>query len=154
MRMTGFSDGLPVKVGVPMSAQWDAVDLATDNDFATNSDRLAQRGSTRAPRALLKRRSTAEWLKRLEAAGVPAGAIRSLDEVFSDADVLARSCGLISITRLGARYRERGLRGSSTGTRPSCGCHHQCSVRTRKGSSTRWQVGRRRHRDAGAPSRR
>jgi crotonobetainyl-CoA:carnitine CoA-transferase CaiB-like acyl-CoA transferase len=71
----------------------DAVDLATDNDYATNSDRLAQRGSTRAPRALLKRRSTAEWLTRLEAAGVPAAAIRSLDEVFSDAGCLPGAAG-------------------------------------------------------------
>jgi crotonobetainyl-CoA:carnitine CoA-transferase CaiB-like acyl-CoA transferase len=87
-----------INICVGNDGQWqrfcaavDAVDLATDNDFATNADRLAQRSSLHARlEPLLKRRSTAEWLKRLEAAGVPAGAIRSLDEVFSDADVLAR----------------------------------------------------------------
>jgi CoA:oxalate CoA-transferase len=82
---------------------------------------------------LLKRRSTAEWLKRLEAAGVPAGAIRSLDEVFSDADVLARELRVDFDHPIAGKISVAGAPWKLTGTRPSCGCHHQCSVRTRRG---------------------
>jgi crotonobetainyl-CoA:carnitine CoA-transferase CaiB-like acyl-CoA transferase len=42
------------------------------------------------PAVAAERRTTKEWLARLEAAGVPAGPIRTLDEVFSDQQVLTR----------------------------------------------------------------
>lgn len=91
------SDGY-INVCVGNDDQWrrfcNAVEhptLEPDSRFVTNADRLAHRGDLHeAIEPLLNRRSTAEWLERFEEAGVPAGAIRSLDEVFEDEDVVGR----------------------------------------------------------------
>ncbi len=65
--------------------------LATDPRFASNQARVAHRDSL-IP--LLQRqfatRSTAHWLKALEAAGVPCGPINNLQQVFDDPQVQHR----------------------------------------------------------------
>ena len=65
--------------------------LAEDARFATNELRVANREELRARlEAALAARPRADWGKRLAAAGVPAGAVQTIEEAFS----LARELGL------------------------------------------------------------
>lgn len=66
-------------------------EIATDPRFRTNSDRIANRPALAAAiEAELAKRPAAEWTRLLLAAGVPAGPINTMAEVFSDPHVLAR----------------------------------------------------------------
>ena len=91
-------DGL-VQIAVGSEALWRAfaplVGLAAaDERFATNQQRVAQRGElTVAIEAAFAADSAEQWLPRLAAAGIPAGAVRSLDQVY-DWDQ-TRSQGLV-----------------------------------------------------------
>jgi crotonobetainyl-CoA:carnitine CoA-transferase CaiB-like acyl-CoA transferase len=106
-----------VNISVGNDTQWkrfcaamSAEDLAGRTQFATNRDRLGARHELhRAIEELLSNLTTEQVLARLEAAGVPSGPIRTLDEVFTDPDVLARkmkvdmehpTVGKISVTGL------------------------------------------------------
>src|SRR5262245_39553946 len=63
-------------------------DLKTDARFAKASDRVRNREDlVPLVKALIKERSRDEWLKRLDKAGVPSGAIRTVGEV-CDGEVL------------------------------------------------------------------
>jgi crotonobetainyl-CoA:carnitine CoA-transferase CaiB-like acyl-CoA transferase len=66
-------------------------ELATNPLFATNRDRVLNRGQL-VPilEAVMKTRNKADWLAALEAAKVPCGAINSLAEVFADPQIEAR----------------------------------------------------------------
>lgn len=66
-------------------------DLATDERFIKNADRVRHR-ATLVPvlEEIFKMRSKTDWLKALEAAKVPCGAINNLAEVFADPHVRAR----------------------------------------------------------------
>jgi crotonobetainyl-CoA:carnitine CoA-transferase CaiB-like acyl-CoA transferase len=66
-------------------------ELATNPLFATNRDRVLNRGQL-VPilEAVMKTRGKADWLGALEAAKVPCGAINSLAEVFADPQIEAR----------------------------------------------------------------
>jgi glutaryl-CoA transferase len=65
---------------------------ANDPRFATNRDRIRNYDALRplVAEAFLKR-TKAEWLDLLNAAGIPAGPVRDLQEVLNDAQLLARS---------------------------------------------------------------
>ena len=65
--------------------------LAADPRFATNRARVENR-ATLIPllNKLTIRRPTAEWIRALEAVGVPCGPINTLAEVFADPQVQAR----------------------------------------------------------------
>jgi crotonobetainyl-CoA:carnitine CoA-transferase CaiB-like acyl-CoA transferase len=65
--------------------------LATDERYATNAARVANRG-TLIPelQARLSGDDTRAWLARLETAGVPAGPINTLAQVFEDPQVVHR----------------------------------------------------------------
>jgi crotonobetainyl-CoA:carnitine CoA-transferase CaiB-like acyl-CoA transferase len=65
--------------------------LADHPDFRTNRDRIARRAEL-VPliAAATARLSKSELLARLEEAGVPAGPINAIDEVFADPQVVAR----------------------------------------------------------------
>ncbi len=68
-----------------------ASDLAAHPDYATNRSRVEHRAVlVPALSAFTARFGKAELLTILEGAGVPAGPINRLDEVFSDPQVLAR----------------------------------------------------------------
>lgn len=65
--------------------------LAQDERFATNGARVANRDQLIPElQAVLATRSTDDWLAALEAVGVPAGPINTLDRVFDDPHVKAR----------------------------------------------------------------
>jgi crotonobetainyl-CoA:carnitine CoA-transferase CaiB-like acyl-CoA transferase len=65
--------------------------LGVDPDYATNKGRVQHRAVlVPAIAALTARLTKAELLARLEAAGVPAGPINTVDEVFADPQVIER----------------------------------------------------------------
>jgi crotonobetainyl-CoA:carnitine CoA-transferase CaiB-like acyl-CoA transferase len=68
-----------------------APELAQDDRYATNQGRVAHRAEL-VPRvaALLRRRTTREWLEALDAAQVPCGPINDLAEVFAEPQVRHR----------------------------------------------------------------
>jgi crotonobetainyl-CoA:carnitine CoA-transferase CaiB-like acyl-CoA transferase len=66
-------------------------ELAQDPRFASNGKRVENRAEmTRVIQEFFGKRSTAEWLERLEAAGVPNGPINNLAQVFEEPQVKAR----------------------------------------------------------------
>jgi formyl-CoA transferase len=69
----------------------DAMHLARDQRFATNGARVTNRDALdELLEPIMMKRTTAEWVKALEAAGVPCGPINNLKEVFEDPQVQAR----------------------------------------------------------------
>lgn len=76
-------------------AALDIAGLAADPRYQTNAERLRFRDQlTDEISAVLARLTSAETLTRLEAAGVPAGPIRSVNEVFDDTEVQRRGLQL------------------------------------------------------------
>ena len=82
----------PLVIAVGSDPQWMACAgalelpaLATDPALATNAGRLAARERiVTAIGARLRARPAAEWLARLDAAGVPAGLVRSVREALTE----------------------------------------------------------------------
>jgi formyl-CoA transferase len=63
-------------------------ELATDPGFATNADRSKNRARLHeAIGAITRKRTTADWINRLNEAGVPCGPIYRINEVFEDPQV-------------------------------------------------------------------
>lgn len=70
-------------------------EVAEDERFRRNSDRVTHRVAlTELLGARLRGASTAHWLAAMEAAGVPAGPVHSLREVFADPQVVHRGMRL------------------------------------------------------------
>jgi crotonobetainyl-CoA:carnitine CoA-transferase CaiB-like acyl-CoA transferase len=66
-------------------------DLAQDGSFSNNEQRVTNRIALIARLdARLSTRPAAEWLRRLDAAGIPAGPINTLEQVFADPQVRSR----------------------------------------------------------------
>jgi crotonobetainyl-CoA:carnitine CoA-transferase CaiB-like acyl-CoA transferase len=69
----------------------EAPELASDPRFETNGRRVENRSElVRILGEIFLRRTTREWLERLDAAGVPAGPINDLAQVFEEPQVRAR----------------------------------------------------------------
>jgi crotonobetainyl-CoA:carnitine CoA-transferase CaiB-like acyl-CoA transferase len=89
----------PVQVAVGSEGLWrkfaDAVGLDVDDPrFATNRDRVAHRDELiEAIEGLFTTREAEHWLELLLGAGVPAGKVRSMDDVYAWEQV--RSQGLV-----------------------------------------------------------
>jgi crotonobetainyl-CoA:carnitine CoA-transferase CaiB-like acyl-CoA transferase len=91
------SDGW-ITVGAANQGNWlrlvealEAPDLPDDARFATNADRMRNLDvltATLTP--IFKHRSSAEWLRRLEEAGVPAGPVLEVGQMHGDPQALAR----------------------------------------------------------------
>ena len=89
--------GEEINIAAGSDAQWTALcrvlgepDLATREGYTTGPDRLARREEVRAEVVrLLAARSAAEWIPALREAGIPAGPVHSLDQVFADPQVQA-----------------------------------------------------------------
>ncbi len=87
-----------INIGAANQATWEKLppvierpDLADDPRFVDNAARmenLAELIGEMAP--AIKARSTEEWLQRFEAAGVPAGPINDLNEMFANPQTAAR----------------------------------------------------------------
>ena len=82
------ADG-PIQIAVGSEAQWRVLAPAVGLDpadprYATNRDRVAHRESLLAAiDSALAAESSATWLERLDKLGIPAGRVRSLDQVYS-----------------------------------------------------------------------
>jgi crotonobetainyl-CoA:carnitine CoA-transferase CaiB-like acyl-CoA transferase len=84
-----------INIGVGGEGQWSALcralerpDLAENPDYAVQEQRFRNRPRLMAELgAIFATRSSADWLERLEAEGVPAGPIYKVDEVFADPQV-------------------------------------------------------------------
>jgi crotonobetainyl-CoA:carnitine CoA-transferase CaiB-like acyl-CoA transferase len=86
-------------------------ELADDPRFRENKDRIANRVElTRVLNDLTSKLTRADLLKRLEAAGVPAGPINTLSEVFADPQVIARGMRIDPVN-------ERAKSGTTPGLR-------------------------------------
>lgn len=74
-----------------LCAELELAELAQDPRYARNQDRVANRGALiEALCRATRTQTTAHWVERLEAVGVPVGPINALDAVFADAQVEAR----------------------------------------------------------------
>jgi formyl-CoA transferase len=87
-----------VIIGVGNDAQYrkfceaaERPDLAADPRFLTNTQRVHQR-AVLVPivEDLVKQRTRAEWIERLEAAGVPCAPINNVDEALNNPQIEAR----------------------------------------------------------------
>jgi crotonobetainyl-CoA:carnitine CoA-transferase CaiB-like acyl-CoA transferase len=81
-----------------------AHDLGIDTRFKTNRDRVAYRAQL-IPllSSFMKVQTTAQWVDALEAAAVPCGPINTLDQVFANPQVAARSSVINLVRDDGAR---------------------------------------------------
>jgi formyl-CoA transferase/CoA:oxalate CoA-transferase len=69
----------------------DRTELGTQSGFATSAERVVNRDAVIAAVAeIMRRRTTADWMRVLEEAGIPAGPINTLEQALSDPHVLAR----------------------------------------------------------------
>jgi crotonobetainyl-CoA:carnitine CoA-transferase CaiB-like acyl-CoA transferase len=91
------SDGW-ITVGAANQANWlrlievlEAPELGGDPRFANNADRMRNLPALNAAlTAIFQRRTMAEWLRRLEEAGVPAGPVLNIKQMHADSQALAR----------------------------------------------------------------
>ena len=87
-----------ITVGAANQATWlkilgvlEVPGIAGDPRFADNAKRMENRPAlTEALGEVFTGRTTADWLQRLESAGVPAGPVLSIGEMHADAQTLAR----------------------------------------------------------------
>jgi crotonobetainyl-CoA:carnitine CoA-transferase CaiB-like acyl-CoA transferase len=94
MGVMNTADGY-INIGVGGDGQWRALckalersDLAASPDYESMADRFRNRSKLmELLNSIFQSRASAEWLKRLEAVGVPAGPIYKMDEVFADPQV-------------------------------------------------------------------
>ena len=72
-----------------LCVQVDLPALADDPRFATNAKRVASRAQVHAMiEERIRQKPRSEWIEKFIAAGIPAGYINRLDEVFADAQVM------------------------------------------------------------------
>ena len=93
--------------------------METDPRFATNPARLEHHPAFKARiEAVLRTGSVTDWVQRLEAAGIAAGPIYELDEVFEDLQV--RHLGLVAeVEQPGAgKVKMLGFPGRASATPP------------------------------------
>jgi crotonobetainyl-CoA:carnitine CoA-transferase CaiB-like acyl-CoA transferase len=91
------SDGW-ITVGAANQGNWlrlvealEAPEMQDDPRFSTNADRMNNLAALAAALTpLFKRRSSADWLRRLEQAGVPAGPLLEVGQMHADPQALAR----------------------------------------------------------------
>jgi crotonobetainyl-CoA:carnitine CoA-transferase CaiB-like acyl-CoA transferase len=105
--------------------------LATDPRFATNRERVKNRGELVPLLAqMVKARPRRFWAEGLEAAGVPCGPINAVDEVFADPQVQARGMRVDAahplagtVPLVGSPIRMDGQRAGSARHPPLLGEH-------------------------------
>jgi crotonobetainyl-CoA:carnitine CoA-transferase CaiB-like acyl-CoA transferase len=94
MGVIATADGF-INVGVGGDGQWRAFckvigrpELGAHPDYAKGADRTRHRAAIKAViEPIFKTRTSADWLAALEADGVPAGPIYTVDQVFADPQV-------------------------------------------------------------------
>ena len=87
-----------ITVGAANQVNWlrllevlEAPHLAEDTRFAGSADRMGHQEELAAALGeIIRRRTSADWLERLEAAGVPAGPVLDVAQMHADPQTLAR----------------------------------------------------------------
>jgi crotonobetainyl-CoA:carnitine CoA-transferase CaiB-like acyl-CoA transferase len=114
------SDGW-ITVGAANQGNWlrlvDALDapelrpkLDEDPRFSTNADRMRNlEALTATLTPLFKRRTSAEWLRRLEQAGVPAGPVLEIGQMHADPQAIAREMVVETMHPTAGRVKAIGL---------------------------------------------
>jgi crotonobetainyl-CoA:carnitine CoA-transferase CaiB-like acyl-CoA transferase len=114
------SDGW-ITVGAANQGNWrrlvDALDapelrpkLDEDPRFSTNADRMRNlEALTATLTPLFKRRTSAEWLRRLEQAGVPAGPVLEIGQMHADPQAVAREMVIETMHPTAGRVKAIGL---------------------------------------------
>jgi crotonobetainyl-CoA:carnitine CoA-transferase CaiB-like acyl-CoA transferase len=106
-----------ITVGAANQVNWlrlvaalEAPELGKDPRFVHNPDRMRNLPALEAALTpLFKRRTTAEWLERLEAAGVPAGPVLDIAEMHADPQTLAREMVVETTHPMAGRVKTIGL---------------------------------------------
>lgn len=95
----------PMNIAPATERMWRALCVAVelpglpdDPRFTTNESRVSHRALVHATiEERVRRKPRAEWIEKFIAAGIPAGCINRLDEVFADAQV--RHCEMVRVVR-------------------------------------------------------
>ena len=106
-----------INVGAANQANWERLcaaigreELASDPRFARPRDRMDNLGALVSTlEDTFARETTGHWLTALEAAGVPAGPIYTLDEVYADPQVRARDMVVETEHPTAGRVRNIGI---------------------------------------------
>ena len=106
-----------INVGAANQANWERLcaaigrdELASDPRFARPRDRMENLGALVSTlEETFARETTGHWLTALEAAGVPAGPIYTLDEVYADPQVRARDMVVETQHPTAGRVRNIGI---------------------------------------------
>jgi len=146
-------------LGVANNSLWtkccaalDRPDLARDGRFDTEAKRVQNR-DTLIPllNEILGARAVEEWLKRFEAAGIPAGRIKTVAEVCESEHLKARGMVVTlphpkasRVTVMGVPIRLHGTPGRAGAAPPVLGQHTDLVLRTLVGLSRAEIVGLRR----------
>ncbi|HXG01926.1 MAG TPA: CoA transferase [Candidatus Binatia bacterium] len=109
----------------------------SDPRFATNRARVEHREALMAElEPIFHQRSTHEWLKRLQAEGVPAAPIQSIDRVLEDPQVRLRQMvvdmehpRLGRVPTLGSPIKVDGAMGTPVAPPPALGEHTEAVLR-------------------------
>lgn len=99
---------------------------AGDERFASNGARVAHRSEmVRLVGGAIRQRPAAQWLERLEAAGIPAGPINTITQALSDVQVQHRQMirTLAGIPLVGSPVRLDGARADTDLPPPALGQH-------------------------------
>ena len=97
-----------------------------DERFASNSARVANRGEmVRLVSETIRQRPAAEWLDRLEAAGIPAGPINRISQALADVQAQHRAMvrTIAGVQVVGSPVRMDGARADSDLPPPALGEH-------------------------------
>jgi len=97
-----------------------------DERFVSNSARVANRGEmVRLVSETIRQRPAAEWLDRLEAAGIPAGPINRISQALSDVQAQHRAMvrTIAGVPVVGSPVRMDGARADSDLPPPALGEH-------------------------------
>jgi crotonobetainyl-CoA:carnitine CoA-transferase CaiB-like acyl-CoA transferase len=133
----------PINLAAPTQPMWmtlcrilDLEELATDPDFHDNSARSRNRDALRERmNERLRTRPALEWSRELIAAGIPAGPIYSLDQVFADPQV--QHCNMVEtvqhpsigpLRQLSSPLRMPGLESGAVRTHPPLLGEHSAQV--------------------------
>lgn len=136
------SDG-PLNIAAPTDAMWrslcralDLSELLTDERFGDGASRFGNRDALRTLiNERLRQGDKAHWTSRLVEAGVPAGPVLTLDEVFSDPHVVAsgrietiRHPTLGSLRQLASPVSSDRLRGNTVRRPPPLVGEHSVEI--------------------------
>ena len=106
-----------INVGGANQSNWERIarmlgapELIDDPRFRSNTDRMANLPAlAQMLGALFKRRTTAEWLAELDAAGIPAGRVNTVGEMLADPQVAAREMVVETVHPIAGSTRSLGL---------------------------------------------